>query len=86
MVITINVDIVYDIHIRRIFLRAGFCKEDTLKDVIDGARKLYPEFPGYLTSAFWAMGREICRPSNSHCDECPITKFCDKKFECENIN
>lgn len=47
-----NVDIAYDIHIRRIFVRAGFCEEDSLKNVTEAARKLYPEFPGYLTSAF----------------------------------
>ncbi len=76
-----NVDIIYDIHIRRIFLRAGFCQKDTLLDVVEGAKKLYPEFPGYLTSAFWAIGREICRPSNPHCDECPIKEFCKKQIE-----
>ena len=76
-----NVDIIYDIHIRRIFLRAGFCEKDTFKDVVEGAKKLYPEFPGYLTSAFWAIGREICRPSNPCCDKCPIREFCKKQIE-----
>lgn len=76
-----NVDIIYDIHIRRIFLRAGFCTKDSLKDVIDAAKRLNPEFPGYLTSSFWAIGREICRPSEPRCDKCPINAFCEKHIE-----
>lgn len=75
------VDIAYDVHIRRIFLRAGFCEKDTLKDVTDAARNIYPKFPGYLTSAFWAIGREICRPTNPDCNKCPINVYCKKEVK-----
>lgn len=82
-----NIDIIYDIHIRRIFLRAGFCEKDSLKDVVIAARKLNPQFPGYLTSSFWAIGREICRPSCPLCHICPIEEFCKKRIELgENIH
>lgn len=82
-----NIDIIYDIHIRRIFLRAGFCEKDSLKDIVMAARKLNPQFPGYLTSSFWAIGREICRPSYPLCYICPIEEFCKKRIERgENID
>ena len=78
-----NIDIIYDIHIRRIFLRAGICEKDSLDDVVKAARKLNPQFPGYLTSSFWAIGREICRPNYPLCHECPIEEFCQKRIERE---
>ncbi len=75
-----NIDIIYDVHIRRIFLRAGFCETDTQKDVIAAAKRINPDFPGYLTSAFWALGREICRPTEPRCEACPIAGFCKKQI------
>lgn len=72
-----NINIAYDIHIRRICLRAGFCSQDTIEDVIMAGKHLMPEFPGRLTSSFWAIGRDICRPSNPLCSECPLDDICD---------
>ena len=76
-----NIDIAYDVHIRRIFLRAGFCEKDTLKDVTEAARRLNPKFPGYLTSPFWALGRNICRPTEPLCGQCPIRPFCARRLD-----
>lgn len=76
-----NIDIAYDVHIRRIFLRAGFCEKDTLKDVTEAARRLNPEFPGYLTSSFWALGRNICRQTEPLCGQCPIQPFCAQRLD-----
>ena len=73
-----NIDIIYDVHIRRIFLRAGFCEKDTQKEIIAAAKRINPDFPGCLTSALWALGREICRPTNPLCDACPIEQYCKK--------
>ena len=47
-----NINLAYDIHIRRICLRTGFCKKDTIEEVTNAGRKIYPEFPGRLTSSF----------------------------------
>ena len=76
-----NIDIAYDVHIRRIFLRAGFCEKDTLKDVTEAARRLNPKFPGYLTSPFWALGRNISRPTEPLCGQCPIRPFCARRLD-----
>lgn len=79
-----NIDIIYDIHIRRIFLRAGFCNKDTQKDAVEAARRINPDFPGYLTSALWAIGREICCPTNPLCNECPISLYCERKIDIDS--
>lgn len=72
-----NINIAYDIHIRRICLRAGFCAQDTIEDVTMAGKRILPEFPGRLTSSFWAIGRDICRPSNPLCSECPLDDVCE---------
>lgn len=72
-----NINIAYDIHIRRICLRAGFCSQDTIEDVTMAGKHLLPEFPGRLTSSFWAIGRDICRPTNPLCSECPLDDVCE---------
>lgn len=74
-----NINIAYDIHIRRICLRTGFCTKDTIADVIMAGKRIWPEFPGRLTSSFWAIGRDICRPSNPLCKECPLDEVCEHK-------
>lgn len=73
-----NIDIAYDVHIRRICLRLGMAKEDTIEEITKVGKIIYPEFPGRLTSTFWAIGRDICRPQNPLCMQCPINQFCRK--------
>lgn len=72
-----NINLAYDIHIRRICLRAGFCTQDTIEDVTMAGKHILPEFPGRLTSSFWAIGRDICRPNNPLCSECPLDDVCE---------
>lgn len=76
-----NIDIAYDIHIRRLFLRLGLVDEDAQEKIIEEARKIYPEFPGKLTTAFWTIGREFCRPTEPTCLICPLYECCDKDLE-----
>lgn len=76
-----NIDIAYDIHIRRLFLRIGLVDEDNQAKILASARQIYPEFPGRLTTAFWTIGREICRPTEPSCLICPVYNVCDKNIE-----
>ena len=75
------IDIAYDIHVRRVFLRMGLSDNDTLKEVTEAARKICPEFPGSLTLPFWVTGREYCRPTAPKCEECNLKAFCKKRIE-----
>lgn len=70
------IDITYDVHIRRIFLRMGLVKKDTQDNVIEVAKKINPDFPGELTTSFWAIGRHFCHPTNPECDGCPLHDYC----------
>lgn len=72
------IDIAYDVHIRRIFLRMGLVEKDCINHVTESARKICKKFPGSLTLPFWVVGREYCRPSNPDCKNCPLNKFCEK--------
>lgn len=74
-----NINIAYDIHIRRICLRTGFSTQDTIEDVTMAGKRIFPEFPGRLTSTFWAIGRDVCRPNNPLCRECPLDDVCEHK-------
>lgn len=76
-----NIDIAYDIHIRRLFLRLGLVDEDVQEKILEKARKIYPEFPGRLTTAFWTIGREFCRSTEPQCLICPLYECCDKDLE-----
>ena len=79
-----NIDIAYDIHIRRLFVRIGLVNEDSQENILNEAKKLYPEFPGKLTTAFWTLGREICRSCNPSCLVCPLYNYCDKNIDKSN--
>lgn len=43
-----GIDISYDIHVRRIFLRTGLVEKDDVQTIINKARELKPEYPWYL--------------------------------------
>jgi len=72
------VDIPYDVHIRRVLLRLGLAKKDTVESITQAARDLYPKNPSRLDSALWHIGRNFCHPRNPECLLCPLAKFCPK--------
>lgn len=55
--------------------------EDKQEKIWEVARRLYPEIPGRLTTAFWTLGREICRPTDLACLICPLNFVCEKNVE-----
>lgn len=70
--------VAYDIHVRRVFLRAGLVSEDSPQAVGAAARRICPEDPGSLDLATWLIGREQCRPSNPRCDMCLLGPVCPR--------
>lgn len=70
------IDIAYDVHIRRIFLRLGLVDDDTMEKVISSAKHINPSFPGKLTTSFWSIGRNYCYAANPRCSDCPLKKYC----------
>jgi uncharacterized HhH-GPD family protein len=74
-------DIAYDVHIRRVFLRARLADRDDRDVMIAAARQLHPERPGALDLPTWLIGRGWCRPGVPDCATCPLTQVCPKEVE-----
>ena len=74
-------DVAYDVHVRRVFLRAGLSDVDSTEEVIKSARALNPERPGVLDYPAWEIGRRWCRPSNPRCDECVLGAVCPRLID-----
>jgi len=73
-----GIDISYDIHIRRVFLRTGLASKDDMNLMIKEARKLNPKYPGVLDNPCWIIGRKHCHPQDPECNNCPISNVCPK--------
>lgn len=74
-----SIDISPDVHVLRIFQRAGLVQEGASREaIIYKARELCPEFPGIVDAACWRIGREYCHAQNPNCDNCPVGNACPK--------
>lgn len=69
-------DVAVDVHVRRVFRRAGLVDSDTISEVVRAARVLHPERPGELDGPAWVIGRTWCRPRRPNCGACPLGWFC----------
>lgn len=69
-------DVAVDVHIRRVFVRAGLSQSDSIDDIVRAARDLHPERPGELDVPAWLIGRNWCRPRSPKCSSCPISWAC----------
>ncbi len=69
-------DVAYDVHVRRVFVRSGLARRDTVADVVAAARRTHPERPGALDVPAWTVGRHWCRPRVPVCGSCPIAWAC----------
>ncbi len=76
-----SIDVSYDVHVRRVFLRAGLVGRDTEEDVISAARHLNPRYPGALDLPAWFVGRQWCHPSTPDCGNCAIGEACLRRVE-----
>ncbi len=74
-------DIAYDVHIRRVFLRAHLADRDDRDHMIGVARQLHPKRPGELDLPTWLIGRGWCLPGVPACASCPLTEVCPKEIE-----
>lgn len=74
-----QLDVKTDVHIRRVFRRAGLAPRNADdKAVIQAARELSPRYPAALDAPAWEIGRNWCRPSRPICSKCKLGKFCPR--------
>jgi endonuclease III len=74
-------DIAYDVHVRRVFLRAGLAQRDDVREMVESARRLHPERPGELDNPAWDIGRRWCHPRDPDCSQCPLVSICPRLVE-----
>jgi endonuclease III len=73
-----GIDISFDRHVRRVFLRIGLIEQDNEDILIAKARDLNPDYPGELDLPCWDIGRRWCHPINPNCSECILLKECPR--------
>ncbi|MYC15243.1 MAG: hypothetical protein F4Y39_16085 [Gemmatimonadetes bacterium] len=73
-----EIDVKSDVHLMRVFKRAGLT--ETVSDVaaVNAARELHPEFPGALDWPAWNIGRKWCYSDGPNCTQCPLDAVCEK--------
>jgi len=72
------IDVSYDRHIKKVFLRTGLVNEISEETIIQKARRANPDFPGKLDLPCWTIGRQWCDPSNPKCTLCILNDRCRK--------
>jgi hypothetical protein len=50
----------------------------TREEIIEAARKIYPEYPGIADSVIWEIGRDWCKSDLSGCQKCFLDSYCPK--------
>lgn len=70
--------VAYDVHVRRVFLRAGLVSEDSPEAITEAASAICRESPGTLDLAAWLIGRQTCRPRQPRCEECRLGSACPR--------
>jgi uncharacterized HhH-GPD family protein len=55
-------DVAYDVHLRRVFLRAGIVERDDVDHMVAAARALHPDRPGELDNPAWTSAAVGVRP------------------------
>ncbi len=73
-----GVDVSVDVQIRRVFLRAGLARDESLEEMLSAARRLVPDNPGALDRPAWLIGRDYCFPQSPNCSACPLSLVCPK--------
>ena len=73
-----EIDVKPDVHVTRVFKRAGLTRAANSRQALEAARRLNPRFPGELDWPAWDVGVNWCRPADPLCGACPLTVACPK--------
>lgn len=73
--------VAYDVHVRRVMLRAGLVERDRREDMERAARDISPGRPGLIDLPLWLVGRSWCRPREPRCGECRLAEACPRLTE-----
>ena len=73
-----KIDIAPDVHCKRVVGRIIGKPNDeaTPKELREFGREVYGEFPAWIDTPLWFIGREYCYKENPRCKECPLKETC----------
>lgn len=71
------IDISADVQVVRVMSRLGLVRPGAgVSEVVYAARDLHPDYPGIFDLTMWRLGRDVCRPRDPRCRECPLQSVC----------
>lgn len=73
-----QIDIKPDVHVLRVFKRAGLTRTQSSGEAVYAARRLNSRFPGALDWPAWQIGQRWCHSTEPDCDGCPLTGICPR--------
>lgn len=70
--------VIVDLHVLRVTPRIGIAKGTNPVKIEQQLMEAIPQkYWGELGMGLTFLGREICRPTNPHCPDCPANKVCE---------
>ena len=75
-----QIDVKPDVHLLRVFRRAGLISSLSAADAVVAARRLNPEFPGALDWGAWRIGQVWCHARDPECGSCHLRGPCDQEI------
>lgn len=73
-----QIDVKPDVHVLRVFQRAGLIGSNSEKEAVEVARRLSPDFPGRLDWPAWRIGQVWCHPAQPDCGGCWLAAVCPR--------
>lgn len=74
-------DVAVDVHVRRVFLRAGLVGRDDPSAIVQAAREAWPALPAALDGPAWEVGKRWCHPRAMDCITCRLGSVCPRLTE-----
>lgn len=81
-----EINLAVDVHIRRVWKRAGLARDLSVAGIMRAATELKPDYPGELDYPTWIIGMEWCHSRGADCygeqhedgDSCPLLRLCPR--------
>jgi len=81
-----DINIGVDVHVKRVWKRAGLSKDLSVRGIMRAATELNPDYPGALDFPTWNIGSGWCHARRADCrglrrednKPCPLLKVCPK--------
>jgi uncharacterized HhH-GPD family protein len=82
-----EINVAVDVHVRRVFRRAGLVRSVIPREILAAAVRLHPRYPGQLDYPAWTIGMTWCHARRADCTgrahergrPCPLRRVCPKE-------